>query len=84
MSRTDSKKSLAEVVAQVLITIGDLDVIDAQRDFAIRTEKNVLDKYAVAYRNVMIHVTYIMCSMNEWCINQYGQVIPSTRFAAWF
>lgn len=60
---------------QILITNGNLEIVDDGMEFVIRTEKSVLDKFDSIFQiQNMVQYAKDYDSMGEWCVKQHGAV----------
>ena len=57
----------------MIITNGNLDVVDDGIEFVIKRDKSILDKYALFHSHALL-VQFTSTSMDEWCIEQHGKV----------
>jgi len=66
---------------QVLITNGSLDLVDDGLQYAIKTEKNVLDGYVPYNAWDKAFVASHRSRMDQWCTTQHGQVLLAIFYA---
>ena len=62
------------LLAQVLITNGNLDLVDDGIEYVIRTDKKYLDGSVTLYESESLDSLKTICRMDEWCTKQHGFV----------
>ena len=61
-------------LAQVLITNGNLDLVDDGIEYVIRTDKKYLDGSVILYESESCDSLETISRMDEWCTKQHGFV----------